>query len=139
MRSLVLRVAALGGLALFATAATAQSPYYYYDHDRYHDELEHRAFHRSLEHQDAHRYDRLHDELDHQAFHDRLDHREYHRQDYYVPSYSYGSPYYAPYQCYGPSNYGRYGSSYYAPYQSYGASGYGYSIQGPRFSLYFGR
>jgi hypothetical protein len=156
MRGLLLSVAALGGLALFATAATAQSPYYY-DHDRYHDQLEHRAFHRYLEHQDAHRYpmtwrdhEQLHDELNHQAFHDRLEHREYHRQYYYVPSYSYGSSYYAPYipygssysapyQGYGASNYGPYGSSYYAPYQGYGASGFGYGIQGPRFSLYFGR
>jgi hypothetical protein len=136
MRSLLLNVATLGGLALFTTAAAAQPPCY--DHDRFHDELEHRAYHRYLEHQDAHRYpmtwrdhERLHDALDHEAFHDRLEHREYHRQYDYTPYYSYGNTYYAPYI--------PYGSSYYVPYQAYGVPGYGYSIQGPRLSLYIGR
>jgi hypothetical protein len=136
MRSFLLSVAALGGLALFTTVAAAQPPGY--DHDRYHDELDHRAYHRDLEHRDAHRYpmtwrdhERLHDALDHEAFHDRLEHREYHRQYDYTPYYNYGSSYYAPYV--------PYGSSYYVPYQAYAAPGYGYGMQGARFSLYIGR
>jgi hypothetical protein len=137
MRSLLLSVVALGGLALFTTAAAAQPPGY--DHDRYHDDLEHRAYHRSLEHQDAHRYpmtwrdhQQLHDELDHEAFHDRLEHREFHRQYYYAPSYQVYPSYVAP-------GYGSYGGSYYVPYQSYVAPSYGFGVQGRSFSIYVGR
>ncbi len=70
----------------------------YYDrHDDEHDYLEPRAFHRELEHREAHRYpmtryedERVHDELDHEAYHDRLQHRDWHRDDDYDYAPSYG-------------------------------------------------
>jgi hypothetical protein len=145
MRKVLWGVAALGGLAMFATAVKAQSPYYY-DHERYHDELEHRAYHRYLEQREAHRYpmtwrdhEWLHDALDHEAFHDRLEHREYHRQYDYVPYYSYGRSFDLPYPAYGALGYGSCGGFSYVPYPGYGMPGYGIGIQGPHFSLYIGR
>ena len=125
MRRFLLTVVAgvltLGGLTLFTASAKAQAPY--------HDQLQHRAYHRDLDHQDAHRYPmtwgqhgQLHDQLGHEAYHDRLEHRQYHQQ------YNY----YSPYQ-----------SNYYSPYQGYSyypqSSGYGFGYQGRNFSVYFGR
>ena len=99
MRNIVLALTAFGGLVMGgASTATAEEGHYhgygyrYGGHSRFHDDLDHRAFHRELYHRDAHRYPmtwrqhgRLHDHLEHDAYHDRLEHRQYHRS--YSPYY----------------------------------------------------
>lgn len=140
--SIAASVMALCGLSLFSNSAMAGDPF----HGRYHDDLEHREFHRYLEHRDAHRYPmnrwehgQLHDQLNYDRFHDRTEHREFHR-DYYPRYRSYlpdAGSYYPPYQNYG------YGGLDYQPSYGYGYGysnpGYSFGIQGPRFSLYYGR
>ncbi len=62
------------------------------NHDQHHDDLEHRAYHRELDHGDAHRYPMtywrhqgLHGDLNHQAFHDDVEHEGAHATGAYYP------------------------------------------------------
>lgn len=108
MKAILMSLAAAGTLAAAAPQAEARDYYRYSprfaqrNHERHHDDLDHRGFHRELEHRDAHRYPmtrrqhgRLHDTLDHEAFHDELEHRGAHRNRAYAPRRGFG---FNPYQ-----------------------------------------
>jgi hypothetical protein len=119
MKSLVLSTVALAAIVMSATAAQAAvgfgpRHYSYYNggwnaahanHSTHHFDLEHRAYHLGLAHQQAHRYpmtnwqhESLHEDLDHDAYHDHLEHRAAHATGAYYPSgygyYAYPTPYY---------------------------------------------
>ena len=102
MKRWLLGIAAAGLVFAVSSAVRADDWGYGYGwnaHGQYHDDLDHRAYHRELYHYDAHRYpmtyrqhDALHDDLDHDAFHDHLEHRAVHRS-YYRPRYYNGFGY----------------------------------------------
>jgi hypothetical protein len=82
MKRLILPAVAL---AIFAGVASSSARANDYGHANVHDQLNHNAYHRTLQHEQAHRYPmtgwqhhQLHDNLNHQAAHDRVDHRSYH-------------------------------------------------------------
>jgi hypothetical protein len=111
-KALAISLAAAGIFALNAGAATADDGHYhgrYHHSDRFHDELEHRAYHRELAHREAHRYPmtryehaRLHDALDHEAYHDHLADRAYHRRPQYTLRHHYGLPGHSAYNYHRP-------------------------------------
>ncbi len=102
MKRFALTLTALAVLALFSVPASAADYYYrrvirHNNHVQHHDNLDHRAFHRDLQHRDAHRYPMtyrqhsgVHDQLGHEAFHDRSEHRSAHYNRAYTPIYHYG-------------------------------------------------
>jgi hypothetical protein len=112
MKRIALSFAVLGMLAVFNAPATASDftvflrggsfgRYYVaqQNHARHHQDLGHRAYHRELEHNEAHRYrmsygqhGRLHDSLNHEAYHDSVEHGSAHRTRAYRPSYRYYYP-----------------------------------------------
>ena len=89
MKWFALTLVAIGGLVLCGAEAAEAGDR---SHNRVHDGLEHRSFHRYQTHQNAHRYpltyrqhDGLHDNLQHDSYHDRLQHQSAHRT--YRPVY----------------------------------------------------
>lgn len=104
MKRIAQTIGVISLLGFFSVSASAGDYYYRnvrnQNHLRHHDRLEHRAFHRELVHNDAHRYPmsyrghgRLHDNLAHDSFHDNSGHRNAHRSRAYIPRYNYGSTY----------------------------------------------
>ena len=90
MKRFALTLAAVGSLALFAASPASASGRHglglYNQHNRVHDDLAHRSYHRDLTHSQAHRgwisyrqHERVHDSLDHEEYHDRVDHGRIHR------------------------------------------------------------
>lgn len=114
MKTIILSSTVLGLLAVLPASASASDLSVFLrslsygghhvarqNHARHHDDLDHRAFHRELVHNEAHRYPmsyrqhgRLHDSLNHEAYHDYLEHRSAHRTRAYRPSYGYGGSVY---------------------------------------------